>query len=185
MEQRTGVSGFLQLLESGAAQLRTEGNFTVELSPIDVEQIMRQVVAQSDEAMKKKGVAAKIDNLGVQIDQGRGAVSTTVTASKKVGFLNPSATIDASFGIENVTDQDGNPTGRLITTRLNVQPETLFMVVKPKDFLAPYIEGENINNAFRSVLETEMQNRGAKINGMNLAFTPQNALRIAVTGSRK
>ncbi|MDO8577138.1 MAG: hypothetical protein Q7R82_02225 [Candidatus Daviesbacteria bacterium] len=185
MEQRNGVGGFLQLLESSAAQLRKEGSFTIELSPADLEQTMRQVVAQSEEAMKKKGVAAKIDSLGVQINDGRGAVSITVTASKKVGFLNPSVSINATFGMENITDPAGNPTGRLRTTRLEVQPETLFMVVKPKDFLAPHIDGENVNNAFRSVLDSEMQRRGAMINNMDLAFTQGNTLKIAVTGSRR
>jgi len=175
----------LQLLESGAAQLRKEGSFTVELSPGDLEQTMRQVVAQSEEAMKKKGVAAKIDNLGVQINDGRGAVITRVTASKKVAFLNPSSTIDASFSIENVTDQTGNPTGQLRTTHLEVQPETLFVVIKPKDFLAPHIDGENVNNAFKSVLDAEMQRRGARINSMDMAFTQDNTLKIAVTGSGK
>ncbi len=175
----------MQLLESSAAELKDKGSFAVELSPMDLEQTMRQVVAQSEVAMKKQGVAAQIDRLAVQITGGKGEVSTAVTASKKVGFMNPKVSISASFGLENVIDNESKPTGRLNTTHLAVQPETLFMVVKPRSFLAPYVEGENINNAFRSVLDTEMQNRGAKINSMNLAFTPQNTLRIAVIGSRR
>ena len=185
MEQRNGVGGFLQLLESGAAELKDKGSFTVELSPEDLEQTMRQVVAQSEAEMKKQGVSAQIDKLGVQIADGKGQVSTAVTASKKVGFMNPKVGINASFGLENVTNQQGQSTGRLRTTQLEVQPETLFMVVKPRSFLAPYVEGENINNTFKTVLDAEMQNRGARINTLNLAFTPQNTLRVDVSGSRK
>src|SRR3990172_8790011 len=185
MEQKLGVNGFLQLLESSATELKDKASFTVELSTTEMEQTMRQILAQSEDAMKKQGVTAQIDRLGVQIAGGRGEVSTAVTASKKVGFMNPKVGISASFGLENKLDQAGNPTGRLITTHLEVQPETLFMVVKPRSFLAPHIDGENVNNAFRSVLDAEMQRRGANINGMGLAFTPRNTLRIAVTGSRK
>lgn len=185
MEQIHGVSGFLQLLESGATELKGKGNFTVELSSTDLEQTMRQVVAQSEAAMKKQGVTAQIDRLSVQITGGRGEVAAAVTASKKVGFLNPKVGINATFGLENLVNQSGNPTGRLRTTHLEVVPETLFMVVKPKNFLSPYVEGENINTAFRSVLDAEMQTRGAKISSMDLAFTPRNTLRIAATGSRR
>lgn len=185
MEQRNGVGGFLQLLESSATKLKSEGSFTIELSSADMEQTMRQVMAQSESAMKKQGVTAQIDRLGVQIAGGKGEVSTAVTASKKVGFLSPKVGISASFGLENVLDSAGNPMGRLRTTHLEVAPETLFMVVKPRTFLAPHVEGENINNAFRFVLDTEMQKRGAVIEGLNLAFTPQNTLKIAAVGSKR
>ncbi len=185
MEQRNGVEGFLQLLESGAAELKEKGNFTIELSPEDLEQTMRQVVAQSEAEMKKQGISAQIYKLSVKIANGKGEVQTAVTASKKVGFMHPKVEINASFGLENVNDPSGKSTGRLRTTQLQVQPETLFMVVKPRSFLAPYIEGENINGTFRNVLDAEMQSRGARINGFNLAFTSQNTLRIDINGSRK
>lgn len=184
-ELRNGPSGFLQLLESGAAELKDKGNFSVELSPQELEQTMRQVVAQSEAEMKKQGVTASIDQLAVQIAEGKGQVQTAVTASKKVGFVSPKVGIKASFGLENVNDQSGQSTGRLRTTQLEVQPETLFMVVKPRSFLAPYVENENINGTFRDVLDAEMQARGAKINTLNLAFTPQNTLKVDVSGSRR
>lgn len=145
---------------------------------------MRQVVAQSEAEMKKQGVTAQIDRLSVRIVSGKGEVSTTVTASKKVGFLKPKVDIRASFGLENITNKEGIPTGRLRTTYLEVQPETLFMVVKPKTFLAPYVEGENINGTFRSVLDNEMQNRGARINWLGFAFTSRNTLRVVAKGSK-
>lgn len=185
MERRSGPSGFLQILESGATELRNTGSFTVELSSADLEQTMRQVVVQSEADMKKQGISAQIEQLRVQIAAERGQVQATVTASKKVGFLNPKVCITASFGLENVTDQTGQPTGRLRTTQLDVQPETLFMVIKPRTSLAPYVEGEKINDTFRTVLDTEMQKRGARIRTLNLAFTPQNTLRVEVNGSRR
>lgn len=185
MEQRNGVGGFLQLLESGATELRDKGSFTVELSPKDVEQTMRQIVAQSEAEMKRQGVTAQIDRLGVKIASSKGEVSTAVTASKKVGFMNPKVVITAAFGLENVTDKEGQPLGRLRTTHLEVAPETLFIAVRPRTFLAPYVEGEKINDTFRTVLDQEMQKRGARINSLNLAFTSANTLRVEVSGSKR
>lgn len=37
MERVDGVSGFLRLLESGAAELKDKGRFDVELSPEELE----------------------------------------------------------------------------------------------------------------------------------------------------
>lgn len=183
-EQKDNL-GFLQLLESGALELRNKGSFTTEFSPKDLEQMMRQVVAQSEEEMKKRGVTARIDKLNVQIANGKGKVETGITASKKVGFMNPKVGITAKFELENVVDDTIQPTGRLKTTDLEVAPETLFMVVKPKDFLAPRVEGEKINDTFRTVLDGAMQLRGARISGLKLAFTPENRLRIEVQGGKK
>lgn len=176
------VSGFLQLLESGAKELKAKGTFTVELGADDLAQMMRQVVAQSEGEMKKQGIAAQINKLNVKIQNGKGEVSTAVTASKKVGFVAPKVNITADFGVENVNDGNGSPTGRIRTNRLVVAPETLFMVIKPKDFLNPYIEGEKINDTFKQVLGTEPQTRGATLKDLKLTFTPENKLRLEAAG---
>lgn len=185
MEQRNGVGGFLQILESGATELKDKKRFDIEFSPEDLEQIMRQVVAQSEEAMKKKEVKARIDRLKVQIANSVGEVNTDITASKKVLWGWPEAGITAKFGIENVVDSSQQPVGRLRTTHLEVAPETLFGIFTPKDSLAPYVDGEKINDAFKLVLNVEMQKRGATINSLNLTFTPRNTLRVEVSGGRK
>lgn len=185
METVSGLSSFLQILESGATELKGKGSFTVELSPQDVEQTMRQVVAQSEEAMKKREVKARIDRLKVQIANNVGEVDTDITASKKVLWGWPEVGVTAKFGIENVVNASQQPTGRLRTTHLEVVPETLFGIFTPRDSLAPYVEGENINGSFKSVLDAEMQKRGARISSLNLAFTPQNTLKVEVNGSRK
>jgi len=181
----TGPTGFTQLLENGALGLKKDGVFTIEFSDRDLDSLMRSMLKQSEGEMKKQGVSALIDALNVRIENGRGSVSTSITASKKVGFMNPQVGVSAAFGLENVPGPGGQPSGRLRTTRLNVTPETLFMVVKPREFLAPHIEGEKINNTFRSAMEAEMGRRGAKITGLNLEFTPDNKLKIVATGSAK
>ena len=99
--------------------------------------------------------------------------------------MNPKVGITAAFGLENVSGPDGAASGRLRTTRLEVAPETLFMVVRPREFLAPYVEGEKINDTFRSVMSAEMDRRGAKISDLSLVFTPENKLRITAKGSSK
>lgn len=185
MTEQRDVPGFLQLLESGALELRNKGSFTTELTPKDLEQMMRQVVAQSEGEMKKKGVTAQINSLSVQITNGKGGVVTAVKASKKVGFVTPKVDINARFVMENVVDGNRQPTGRLKTTNLEVTPETLFMVIKPKSFLDPHVAGEKINDTFRIVLDTEMQKRGACVSGLRLMFTPENKLRVEVQGSKK
>lgn len=184
-EQKELSGGFNQLLGQVALELKNKGSSTIELSPKELEQLMRQVVAQFEDGMKKQGTAAQIDRLNVQIANGKGGVDTAITASKKMGFLNPRVGITAKFGLENVVDNNGQPTGRLQTTHLDVAPETLFMVIKPKDFLAPYVEGEKINDTFKVVLDAQMQLNGARVNSSKLLFTPENKLQVEVQGSKK
>src|SRR5688572_23832339 len=124
-----GPNGFAQLLENGALGLKKDGVFTTEFSSRDLDSLMRSMLKQSEDEMKKQGVSAQIDDLRVGIEGGKGKVSTSITASKKVGFMNPSVGITAAFGMENIPGSDGQPSGRLKTTELQVLPETLFMVV--------------------------------------------------------
>ena len=181
----TAPTGFTQLLENGALGLKKEGTFTTEFSARDLDGLMRSMLQQSEAEMKKQGVSAQINALNVRIENGKGSVSTEITASKKVGFLNPRVNISAGFGLENVNGSDGQPSGKLRTTRLEVVPETLFMVVKPKDFLAPFIEGEKVNQTFKDVMSAEMDRRGAKIIDLNLAFNSENRLKITAKGTSK
>ena len=181
----TGPAGFTQLLENGALGLKKDGVFTTEFSDRDLDSLVRSMLKQSEGDMKKQGVSAQIDALNVKIENGKGSVSTSIIASKKVGIMNPRVGISAAFGLENVPGSDGQPSGRLRTTRLNVTPETLFMVVRPREFLAPYVEGEKINDTFRSVMSAEMDRRGAKISDLSLVLTPENKLRITAKGSSK
>jgi len=183
METSTG--NFTQLLESGALGLKREGVFTTEFSGGDLDSLIRSMLQQSEAEMKKQGIAAQINRLNVNIENGKGGVATDITASKKVGFMNPKVGISATFGLENVNGSDGQPTGRLRTTQLNVAPETLFMVIKPRDFLAPYVEGEKINETFRGVMDAEMGQRGAKVTNLSLVFTQENKLRVTAKGSAK
>ena len=179
------VTGFTQLLENGAMGLKKEGSFTTEFTARDLDGLMRSILEESKAEMKKKGVAAQINTLKVAIENGMGSVATEITATKKVVLVNIPADISASFGLENEPDAEGKPSGRLKTTRLEVIPETLFGVINPKDFLAPYVEGGNINNTFKNAMDTEMGKRGARVSSLSLAFTPENKLKITAKGSSK
>jgi len=181
----TVSGGFNRLLEDGALGLKKEGTFTTEFSGGDLDGLIRSMLRQSETEMKKQGITAQINRLDVKIENGKGSVATDITASKKVGFMNPKVGISAAFGLENVNRSDGQPAGKLRTMRLDVAPETLFMIIKPRDFLAPYIEGEKINETFRSVMDTEMGQRGARVTDLNLVFTPENKLRITAKGSAR
>lgn len=181
---REQLSGFNALLEAGATELRKAGTFSVELSSGDLEQMMRQILAQSEEAMQGKGITAKIKELGVRISHGTSGIGTgevhaKVAASKKVGFLNPGVTITADFALEN----DGQNPGFLKTARLVVNPNRLFGVVEPMPFLAPYVE--KINPTFQGVLAREMDKRGATVDGMQLAFTERDTLKVDLQGTAK
>lgn len=177
--------GFNRLLEDGALGLRKDGVFTTEFSGGDLDGLIRSMLQQSEAEMKKQGIAAQINRLGVKIENGKGDVAANITASKKVGFMNPKVGISAAFGLENVNGLDGRPTGKLRTTQLDVAPETLFMVIKPRDFLAPYVEGDKINDTFKGVMDAEMGQRGARVNSLSLVFTSENKLRVTAKGSAK
>ncbi len=179
------VTDFLKILESGAMELKAGRPFSTEFSDKDLDKLMRSMLSQSEAEMKKQGVSAQINRLNVNISGGKGMVETSITASKKVGFLNPSVEITAKFGLENEVNSDNKPTGRLKTAQLEVMPETLFMVVKPMDFLAPHVAGDKINTTFKQVMDAEMNKRGAKINDLKLEFTAENKLRIEAKGFSK
>ncbi|EKE05726.1 MAG: hypothetical protein ACD_19C00182G0054 [uncultured bacterium] len=179
------VSSFVALLENGAMELKKDGVFTTEFSSSDLDKLMRSMLKQSEDEMRKQGVTATINRLSVNINNGKGKVETEINASKKVGFLNPSVNISATFGLENEVNTEGKPTGKLKTAQLEVLPETLFMVVRPMDFLAPYVGGDKINATFKQVMDIEMGKRGAKVNEIKLEFTPENRLKIEAKGSSK
>ncbi len=168
----------------GAERLKKEGSFTTELSADDVAQMMRQALIQMREVMEKKGVSAQIKRLVVGINNGEGSVEADIAASKRVTIINVPAKIFAKFGLVNELDDKRQPTGRLLTSRLEVDPESLYGIVRPIEFLTPYVGGDKINKTFAEVLAREMKKRNAKITGISLMFTPGNKLRVRVQGNK-
>lgn len=180
VEQKTDIN---TLLNTAAMGLRSKGEFSSEFSSRDWEQMVRKMVEQSGDLMKANGVTATINQLNVAIRNGAAEARTVVVGSKKIGFMNASATITAEFQMANVL-AGGQPSGELETTRLNVSPENLFGLVRPRKFLAPYLEGKNVNKTLRELLGTEMQKRRASFNSVRFSFTPENTLRIDLKANR-
>ena len=172
---------FETMLDAGASELRQSGTFSTELSAGDLDEMMRQVVGQFDDEMKKNQMRADIKELDVRITNGKGEVVTRIEAAKKLGPFWKKETIRANFAFENVLE-DSRPSGRLRTTKLSVQPETLYLVIRPKDYVEPYIEGTNLNESIRRVLESEMRARGARLSDLALMMTMEK-LRIDAQGA--
>ncbi len=190
MEQNKGErpkSDFEKMLDTWAEKLKTEGKLGVNLPTQWMERMVYEIVELSRGDMTKQGVAARINTLRVTINQGKASAETTVSASKDMGlFGTHTVDIAAKFGLENVLGPDGKPAGRLRTTYLNVTPESLFGgFVKPKEFLAPQVEGAKINDAFWVLLSKEMGTRGATATNFSLELTSTNMLHVGVFGGPK
>ncbi len=164
----------------GADRLKEKGSFTTELSATDVTELVYQVLDLMKEEIKKKiGFSAEIIHLLAEIDEMHGYVDTIIKV--KVPILNPE--FNARFGMFNELGQDRNPTGRLLTTKLQVKP-AIYARKDIKGLVADYVEGDKINDSFKTALNSLMQKRGAKVQGVSMAFTPGNKLRVRVEGSR-
>ena len=170
--------GFEQLLDAAASDIKKEGTHSVELTAPQVKGLMLQVFEQSTDALKQQGATAQIDFLNVSIFDGKGKVETKVTVSKSLVFLSPSATFNAILVLENAKY---TPV-KVETTTLEVSPETVFMVFQPREQLFPYLGGQNINETFMKALSSEMQKRGAKLDGIGLTLA-DNILKVDLKGT--
>lgn len=182
MSQTAEKTGITALLDNAALEVKKRGGYAVELNADQLRQLMFQVFVQSEKTMKDQGISAVVNALTVKIAEGRGEVSTVVTASKRIGFLNPSAQIRADFALTNIVDREQKPTGELETVRLVVTPQKLFGLIEPLQFLEPHLGGTNINPTIDNLLAAEMQRRGVFVTDRRKLFTPSSVLRVEVTG---